>query len=165
MKVFDYQAGIFTSTIALSLGQIPGTATNDNAATGFVGEYISLGGAGGFNATTVWGDFVNISLTAGDWNLNAMMDITSNGSTWTEADIGISTTSGNSAAGLTIGTNWMNAVWASSAATPVTVPLVITNYRVSLASTTTMYFKYMAVFSAGGPPQSNGALMYARRVR
>ena len=142
-----------------------GTTTNDSAAAGFVGEYVENGGTGTFPATTVWGDFVNISLTAGDWDVSLLAEITSGGATWTTASVGVSTTSGNSAAGLTIGNSRIGFSVASSSTTPISVPVAIPSFRMSLSETTTVYFKYMATYSAGGPPEMNGAYIHARRVR
>lgn len=158
-------AAAFGQIPSITAGQIVGTATNDNASAGNVGEYIaSDGGSGGFAATTVWFDQTSLSLTAGDWNVCAQLVCDNNGGTWSRVDFGVSSTSGNSATGLAFGTNWTVEGWANSLLTPTIKSLSITNYRVSLSTTTTYYFKVRGTFSLGSP-SVDGSLIYARRVR
>lgn len=142
---------------------IKGTTTNDDAAAGNVGEYISsyAGGAGtNFPTSSQWGDLTSISLTAGDWSVDCNIDVLANGATATNESFGISTTSGNSATGLNSGDN--------QSSTPLaTVTFdgsgVIPAFRMSLSATTTVYFKYLAVYSAG-TPKARGRIS-ARRIR
>jgi len=140
---------------------IAGTNTNDSAAAGYVGEYVSSAvTATNYGATNVWGDLTSISLTAGDWDVTAVAFINVNGATMTYADTGISVTSGNSSTGLVFGDNYLEINAVPTFNTGISIPA----YRISIASTTTVYLKYRAGYSAGGPPTAAGRLS-ARRVR
>lgn len=142
MEMFEY----------LEIQAKKGTITNDNAPAGDVGEYIqSVVGSTGFPANGVWGDLASIELTAGDWDIDAIVHFNSDGATWTGADIGISTTSGNSTTGLVVGSN-RGLYRVGSTSTVITaVQLIIPTFRVPLASTTPYYLKYMANYSSGAP--------------
>lgn len=146
-------------------GIIKGTATNDSAATGFVGEYVESVISTGQNSagSNTFGDLTSISLTAGDWDVVAIGFWEINGATWTSASIGISTTSGNDGTGLVTGSNRSIATWASSSTTPTEQSFSVPSYRQSLSGTTTIYFKYVCTSSAG-TPKCRGRLS-ARRVR
>jgi hypothetical protein len=139
-----------------------GVATNSNASAGYVGEYIeSVVGLTNFPATTNYGDLTSISLTAGDWDVTAVMTAIINAATFNGAlAMGISVTSGNSTTGLVDGSNraWILAPTAVTDSTGC-----IPAYRISIASTTTVYLKFRAGFSAG-TPRAQGRLS-ARRVR
>lgn len=141
-----------------------GTATNDSAAAGIIGERISSTGSASFGSTTVWGDLANIVLTAGDWDISATFFYGSGGATWTAVDMGISVTSGNSGSGLVTGDSNLGASWASSSTTPLSGGLTISDFRASITGSTTYYLKYRASYSGGGPPTASGRLT-ARRVR
>lgn len=144
---------------------IKGTTTNDAAPALNVGEFITANsGATNCATSTQYDDATSISLTAGDWDVSATGYFNSNGATWTILFLGFSSTSGNSATGLIEGDNSMRAQWASSATTPLYVPIVIPPYRVSISSTTTYYLKRRADYSAG-TPKVDGARLSARRVR
>lgn len=143
---------------------IKGTTTNDSTAALNVGEYVasSLPGASNFGATATFADYVSMSLTAGDWDVSFVATANLNGATATSWIIGISTTAGNSSSGLT-DRNSVNSIFNNAGGSNLTgqsVPVV----RMSLAATTTVYAKYYAVHTAGGPPTLAGG-MTARRVR
>ena len=76
-------------------GAILGTTTNDNAAVGYIGEYvesnISSSSAVSFT-TNVSKNITSISLTAGDWDVFGMFGLTG-GSVPTKVTVGTSTTS------------------------------------------------------------------------
>jgi hypothetical protein len=154
----------FSNPLIVSSG-IVGTTTNDSAAVGFVGEYISSATAGAINAPTSaeFGDLVSISLTAGDWDVTGTIHWDGNGATWSRGQIGISATSGNSTTGQVIGTNRFLNSFADSATAITSIMMCVPSYRVSLATTTTIYLKYAASYSAG-TPQAQGRIS-ARRVR
>lgn len=147
-----------------SAGQLLGTNTNDSAATGYVGQYkVSTTTATNFpGATTQWGDATSLSLEAGDWDVTFVVETRINTATGFagETEMGISSTSGNSATGLTRGLNWFSNLSPTASAN---ITASIPNYRVSIASTTTYYAKLKASYS-GGNPQFIGSLI-ARRVR
>lgn len=146
--------GTLTGNLAFSptTKGITGTTTNDAAAAGVVGEYTSARDSGGQNspATANWGDASSLSLTAGDWDVTGTVYWNRAGSTWTEANIGMSTTSGNSTTGLNIGDNYF--VASAPAATLVdSYSLYVPAYRYSLSATTTVYLKVMSRFTVGTP--------------
>jgi hypothetical protein len=142
-----------------------GTITNDSAISGAIGEYIeSVGSGTNFPTSNDLGDATSISLTAGDWDITAIMVADKNGSTWSRADLGISVTSGNSGTGLVTGSNRINELWAGSSTTPVFTTLVIPSYRLSLSSSTTVYMKVLSTYTVG-TPAVNTFRLSARRVR
>ncbi len=141
---------------------IQGTATNNSASAGYVGEYVEsvISSPTNFPSTGTFGDLTSITLTAGDWDVTAMMDATKNGATTTEIGAGISSTSGNSGTGLVAGINFMR----SAGPTAVNRDgVTVASYRASLSGTVTHYLKYTADFSVA-TPQATGRLS-ARRMR
>ncbi len=149
-------AGVLTIPVQ---GIIKGTATNDSAPAGFIGEYIeSVVGNTNLPTTAQYGDLTSITLTAGDWDVTAVCGLNNN-TLWTAFDIGISVTSGNSASGLVFGSNNVAVVPSSTVNTGVSVP----TYRMSLSGSATVYFKFRGTYT-GTTPQVAGRLS-ARRVR
>lgn len=147
---------------------IPGTTTNDNAAAGNIGEFVTAAvasgssvalGAAGVNVTS-------ISLTAGDWDVSASMIVNnlSGAGTLQTLAVSINTVSGAlSTPGLT-----------SYAGAPVNVVASNLNnntfgvsvgpHRMSLASTTTVFM--VGGFGNSGAFTINGyGTIRARRVR
>jgi len=145
-------------------GGIVGTTTNDAAAAGCVGEYVSSSVAPGSAVTVTTTatalDITTISLTAGDWLVSINGAIQSAGSVTTRAFVWIGTTAGNSAAEANA-----NTFADFNYALPVngTLPCAVPSYRMSLASTTTVRFKAQATF-AGTQPTVSGRIS-ATRVR
>lgn len=140
---------------------IVGTATNDSADAGNVGEVVlsSITSPTNYPATNTWGDLTSISLTAGDWDIAALTQQTTPGTMTGETRLGISTTSGNSATGLTIGYNRLTFPNATAVAdSGASIPM----YRLSLASTTTVYLKFFTEYSSG-TPKAVGTIIARRR--
>ncbi len=145
-------------------GIIVGTNTNDSAAAGEVGEYIeSVVGATNVPASGTFGDLTSISLTAGDWDVTGAIHYEMNNASTSGEQHGISSTSGNSSSGTTLGSNRFNGSWTASTLAPLTFDGYIPAYRVSIASTTTFYLKYLVTYTVA-TPQGQGRLS-ARRVR
>lgn len=146
---------------------IQGTTTNDNASTGNVGEYLEslVTTATNTGASGVISDATSLSLTAGDWDISALVEFKRNGATFTSTDleIGITTTAGNSATGLVNGSNYVYAIQAVPT-TFTALPMHVPVYRVSIASTTTFYLKMFVDVYTAGTPQYHCRLS-ARRVR
>lgn len=143
-------------------GIIHGTSTNDSAAAGFVGEYVSsvISSNANFPTSNQFGDGTSISLTAGDWDVTATIMSTANSATVTSWDLGISITTGNSATGLVFGDNaFQQAVPTSVFNTTMSVPA----HRRSLSGTTTIYLKVRAVYTVATPQYV--CRLSARRVR
>lgn len=141
-----------------------GTVTNDNASAGYIGEYSEsiISTAQNAPTSTQYGDLTSLSLTAGDWDVMGMVTWVGNGATWTAVRSGISLTSGNSTTGLTAGSNIGFSSFGSTS-TVITGQNHTLLMRYSFSSTTTVYLKYRADYSAG-TPQAQGSLK-ARRVR
>jgi len=153
------------ASISLSSGVV-GTTTNDNAPTGYYGEYVSStmasvdvsvsGGSGG------WQDYGTITLTAGDWDLTGQFVWRANGATVTDVEIGISNTSGATFSDQVYGTNTYNNL--KSFGATETNWMTLSNYRVSLNSTVTYYLKFQATYAAA-TPVIRGGKIEARRAR
>lgn len=149
----------FTSTTGLV-----GTITNNNAATGSVGEYISATVADTTTGLTsgVTSNITSISLTAGDWDVTGTALL----------GLGAATTVANWSAGIsstsvTFPSQTSGGYGTLAAAIPTggnpAAVLVIGPARFSLASTTTIYLVGQATFSvstAGGY-----GIIQARRMR
>lgn len=143
-------------TFSPTTAGIVGTTTNDNAASGKVGEYIESVVSSITAPTSLhYKDATSIALTAGDWDVSLIATISSV-STVTEWIAGISTTTGDSGTGLIDGSNMCDIF------TTVYRNAVVPPYRMSLSGNTTVYLKFYAQYS--GSPTLNGRLS-ARRVR
>lgn len=139
---------------------ILGSTLGDGAAAGNVGEYITSRVAfTNFPTSTQYGDLTSISLTAGDWIVSVLFTVLANGATISLSTCGISTTSGNSNTGLSDGLNFAQ----SDFATQNQMSLGISQYRVSISSTTTHFLKYKGTYVTA-TPQAAGRIS-ATRVR
>lgn len=157
--------GFSSLTFNPSTGGIVGTTTNDDADNGIVGQFISSAVTGvNFPTSTQFGDLTSIILPHGDWDVSAGYYGNFSGVTGTAEMIGISTTSGNSSTGLVNGDNSFTFLAASAATMPTLLPIYVPTYRMSLASTTTVYLKFQATYTVGTPSVA-GARISARRVR
>jgi len=148
-------ATIFSSATG---NPIHGTNTNDSASAGYIGEYVeSVVGTTNFPASAIAGDLTSVSLSAGDWDVTVCVYVTGyNGLSFVE--IGVSTTSGDSLAGTTAGTDI-----AVSGPAGNYLTTGVSNYRVKISTTTTHYLKYYASYT-GSTPTAQG-IISARRVR
>lgn len=142
---------------------LKGTATNDNAASGYYGEYKSATATTNSVGTTAqYFDVTSIDLEAGDWDVTGVISYIENSATMSGANFcGISTTSGNSATGLSVGNNLAETSNNPTSLSNETV--IVPSYRVSIASTTTFYLKGFCRYTAG-TPQHSGRIS-ARRMR
>lgn len=124
-----------------------GTATNDNAPAGAVGEYVSSLIASGSavsltNNTTV--NITSISLTAGDWDVGGNVNFSETTSTVTARSAGTTSTSA------TVPTDGSEAFCGTqSTVTSETNSITLSRKRFSLSATTTVYLVGRASFSAG----------------
>ncbi len=140
---------------------ILGTITNDSAAVGYYGEYVSTFVASVHAPSNgVVGDLASMTLTPGDWDVTAFANLSTAG-TETVALIGISATSGNTFTGLTAGDTEarIDITTGTSSVRSLVVPAV----RMSLSTSTILYFKMYTEY-ASGSPLFDGR-MSARRVR
>jgi hypothetical protein len=137
---------------------IVGVTTNSSAAAGIVGEYVTATGSSTGLTTTTSTTLTSVSLTAGDWDVQAVISyVAAAGTTATALVTGTSTgttstfPTSHSLAGVSIGSG----IGAVNIAGPVT--------RYSLSSTTTVNAIGLAIFS-GGTLSATGFIR-ARRVR
>lgn len=142
-----------------------GTATNDSAAAGVVGELLSstLASGSAISLTNdVSADVTSVSLTAGDWDVWATAIFTGNAATTvTQLNASISTTSATVDG--TIG-RLSNRTSASYTAFAVGInTLGCGPARISLASTTTVYLVATATFATNTASAYGG--IFARRRR
>lgn len=151
---------------AVTGGQLPATATNDDAAAGKLGEYkesvvsaVTVTGANG-----VWGNITTLSLTAGDWDVSFDNYLASNGGTITGPwQIAISSYSDITTTDQVAGSNLCVVDFTPGLATAAQETCPVFAYRMKLASTIVVYGKEKLNYSAGSP-QVSGRLS-ARRVR
>ena len=139
-----------------------GTATNDSAAAGYIGEYVSsaVTSTTAASSTGTTSDLTSISLTAGDWDarlqghwrVNALV---------ADVLIGIGTASGDNQTGLIVGSN--SATQTQTFIASGVQSQTVAPYRVSLSATATIYYKYSSDFT-GAAPDLRG-IIAARRVR
>lgn len=139
-----------------------GTTTNDSAAAGFVGEYISSIVSSAANAASsgTFKDVTSISLTAGDWDVSGLVVGQLNAATTTAEYGAVSLFTGNTTTDHVFGDN---VTMAPPPAAAYFSGMVIPVWRISLTATTTVYLKVKFDFSAG-TPQYVGRIS-ARRVR
>ncbi len=142
---------------------ITGTNTNDSAAAGVVGEYVTaavLSGSAISLTTATTANITSISLTAGDWDVSGVVSFIPTAST----NIGV-LASGSSAVSATVSTD----EGATTRVSPVAVPgalvqsLALTQQRYSLASTTTIYLIARASFTVS--TLTAYGTISARRIR
>lgn len=140
---------------------VVGTATNDNAPAGRIGEYVESV-VTSMNLTR--GSFVNftsISLTPGDWDVTLNLGLIRNSSTWTDSEWGISTTSADSGMGVSCRGDYIPLNYGASDINAISV--VIPACRLTLSASGTAYAPVI-VNAGAGTPQARGRLS-ARRVR
>lgn len=111
------------------------------------------------STTNTYQDITSISLTAGTWVIDGLVNFEINTATCQAAVMGISTNSGNSAAGLTNGNNKMGC---REPTADTNSSATVVGYVVSPGSTTTYYLKALNTFSAGNPLASGR--ITARRI-
>lgn len=141
---------------------IKGTATNNNAAAGDVGEYVeSVQGTNQASpGNNQWFDITSISLTAGDWDVCMIAGCNStNYTVVTDIEFGLGTVSGNTSPGNQMA-DWVSMSFASGHAGKINQTFC---KRFSLSATTTVYAKALFTFSAG--TQNGICKVFARRAR
>lgn len=143
---------------------IVGTTTNDNAATGSVGEYVEATVASGSAVALVTATaktVASISLTAGDWDVRGVVQYVSGGTTTsTLLDANISLTTNSSG---TLGTTSLARYNSSNTGTNPGYGIQVGPHRISIASTTTVYLTALGNFATS--TLSAYGQINARRVR
>lgn len=156
-------ATIFTGKSNGSLGQIPGETTTGSATSGNLGEYIesAIASPGGSLTNLTAANVTSISLTGGDWDVSLNGAFLTGATTnLTQTIVGLSTTSAtlDLSPGKFSVQNFAPTVFGA-----VNQTNVLQNYRISLASTTTVYFVARASFSVS--TVTVWGLIRARRAR
>jgi len=153
-----------TSLTFTSTSGIIGTTTNNNAAAGSVGEFISssvLAGAAVALTTAIGANVTSIALTAGDWDVcGTVAFVFAATTTSTQQTMGISSVSA------TFGTNGAenNIIQFKQTLTGLkTVAFGNSSMRFSIAAPTTVYLLGSAVFAVS--TASAYGFISARRVR
>lgn len=137
---------------------IKGTAGNDSANAGSIGEFATNSATGISMTSPSAANIASISLTAGDWDVIGNIAFNSGaGATPTTIDASLSTTS------TTVGPLGSRARIQATLATAGTEYLVTPVVRISVSSTTTVFLVAASTFS-GGTLTCDG-LIRARRVR
>lgn len=149
---------------------VKGSATNDSAATGFIGEIVSSTIATGASVSTATGSatpITSISLTAGDWDVSGVVDYTLGATTSvTVLAQGSLALNGCMTNGVALGAQdtFSQFETAANVMTAAVDPsYVIPTVRVSIASTTTVCLIAKDVFTVS-TVKAYGTLR-ARRVR
>lgn len=138
-----------------------GTATNDSAISGQVGEYLTSTTGGGSLSTGISANATSISLTAGDWDVQGRtVFVASGGAAPTALETGISLVSGTF---LGTGDGGGAQLLAASFNANTTNAVATSTTRVSIATTTTVFLVALAMF-AGGAVSATG-FIGARRAR
>ena len=146
-------------------GQIKGTATNDNAAAGYVGEYISSSVASGSAVsltTTTPKTITSISLTAGDWDVSGNVAFSPNAATTLDS-YGAAIHTTTDALPTAPGAGAYSLIKATFPTPAGTQLISAGTVRISIASTTTVYLIGYGVF--GTNSLSAYGFIGARRVR
>ena len=157
----DYSSVFVDNSLISKKAAKLGTATNDNASSGQIGEYISstLATGSALSLTTATGlNIDTLSLTAGDWDVEGNININGSSATLTAFNGGITTSS------ITVptdGTEVYSGVM--TVVTSVVDGITIPRKRISIASTTNVYLVASATFSAG--TVTGFGSISARRVR
>lgn len=163
-------SGVYkTNGTQIGLDDLLATATNDNAAAGDIGQFISASRAAGSMltpATGSWNNVTQISLPAGDWEVSGAVLHFVNGAAanaFVQTNAGISTTSAALDGLPSDAYNGYGSFFCGTGATSTYIHVALPSRRISLAATTTIYL-------VGRGTQSGGAIglygwIEARRVR
>ncbi len=161
-EIYDEVGGGLAISASSSGVSLRGTTTNDNAATGYVGEYLSSGitvGAAVALTTDVAANITSISLTAGDWDVSGVVFFASSGGTPTARVAATNSTSATNPSDTSGRINYAGAFGSSYGSH--SLPLIPARY--SLSATTTVYLIATSTFAAG--THTAWGLIQARRVR
>lgn len=151
-----------------SVNSLLGTATNDDAAAGRVGEYVQsviASGSAVSLVTTVDKNLTSISLTAGDWDVDAVFNFTGGATTtvnWLLATLSLTTNTRDNTLGRRTGRNY-NASTIFNNIVDGIVTETVPPLRLSLSGTTTVYAVAQASFATS--TCTVFGILRARRVR
>ena len=159
------KADSVTNAMMANTGQIAGTATNDNAAAGNIGEYISSSvnvATTGLSNNTAF-NVTSITLTAGDWDISAVGALgLASSTTSTLFEAAITTTSATMPNPPNSGGYASHSGSVTTSASPALV-LATGVMRASIATITTYYLVVFASFATS--TAGAGGFIGARRAR
>lgn len=149
------QYGVYANALR---GQLLGTATNDDACAGCIGEVITNNGTVSLTSTTA-ADATSVSLTPGDWDVSVWVNFNNTGAATLDALVA-------SESGTTNTVNFASGAYSSIPSIVVgndqNTTVVIPPRRVSVSTTTTRYAVVLGVFTG---TVAATAVYYARRAR
>lgn len=146
-----------TGNITLTSADIEGTATNDDAAAGFIGEYVEDGPDAPAGLTNDTADnMASISLGAGDWDVFGYAGFILSGATGDQLEASFSTTSA------TAGSEGFVEL-EGFAGRDATLYVPVPTRRFKLSAPSTVYLVTKAYFTVG--TASSFGKISARRVR
>ena len=157
---------VFGTSPTITTPNIVGTATNNNAAAGSVGEYVQgdrVSGSALALTTSTFASLTSISLTAGDWDVTGFINFTPAATTNVTVSFGCTSLANN-----TIDTTPFGFVQQVSPTTAGTVynnsyVISLPTRRLSLSATTTVYLVAESNFTVS-TLTSYGSIR-ARRIR
>lgn len=152
-------------SVTATVPNLRGTITNDSAAALMIGEFNSVnsptGGTSTVAASTSFANVTSQSLTAGDWDVEGVVVLSTSGTTATYMIASISSS-----------TAAQDALNVGGVASTSSIPDTGTTYlstgrrRISLAATTTVYLVAAVTYSvAGTQSYTSSSFLRARRVR
>lgn len=170
---------VISGGLVLTSGVV-GTVTNNSATQGYVGEYIESAVTSSTNlpANGVAADATTITITAGDWDVDALLGFEGNSSVFAggfEIDVWVAGASGNSTTGQVRGSNFIinqpgvTTVPSQLGVTLPTVRVTSDGTNITIAGTTTsssqvVRLKVSPSGLSAGTPQYR-CILRARRVR
>ena len=179
VSVANGGTGASTAPAALTnLGAQPiaGVTNGSDALAGQLGEYATASAAPATITAGSWVSVASLALSAGDWDVTAVAQMTSSppgmggvsaglsGASSGTPGLGTYSTIGMGATTLWQHFNWGAALWTTTAMTLANVNLPVNSVRVSSAAATTVYLLVNINVSSGITASAGGAL-YARRAR
>lgn len=149
-----------------TVGQIPGTTTNDSAGTGKVGEYLSASVASGSGVSVVSNTAVTVtslSISAGNWSVMCKTFYAFNGlSQVGSAAVSLSPTNNTFNQ---VDDRWYSIEFGGLVIGASNLSAFVGPVNLKLSSTTTYYCVAQAGFTSGGAGDKAYGFMEATRLR
>lgn len=159
----EFPVSLSTNTVGnLTSSHVIGTTTNNDAVSGFIGEYISSTTGGGTFSITPSATWVNLASTqasAGNWDFTCVAGM-GGGTTVTSAHVVISSFSANTTTDHVLGDNW---IITGPPGAAFDVSLDVANWQVKINSPTIIYCKEKSTWSGSAP--SGYCRLSGRRIR
>lgn len=140
--------------VTITTPNIIGVSNGSNASAGSVGEVMTASGSSVALSNNVSANICSVTLTPGDWQVEANILIT--GGALTAANGGVNTTSGTSPASAMLGQYVSSTTFSA-------IGWAVPTQRFNISTNTTVYLVGTSAFSSGSS-NGNGAIL-ARRMR